>query len=299
MWFVGLIAGAMIGSLLPGGGMTLPGAALGLIAGAVYGARNNQQPDGSKNLDREISARLAELSARLSIVEQRMGMGAQPAIIAPPQSQPTKENATAEPVASEWVPQTPSSQPSELSVASPEAAPAIARESNSVSASKAGDAPVEPDDFSRLWHWLIRGNVLAKVGVVLLFFGVASGLRLAVQYGFMPISVRLALGAIAAIAMIWFGCNRVAKGMHEMFGHALQGGGFAILYLIVYFMLARYQMIGAAPAFLAFGSIGTVCVLMAARQNAQSLARLGISGAFLAPILASTGSGDYVVLFGY
>ena len=42
MWFVGLIAGAMIGSLLPGGGMTLAGAALGLIIGAVYGARNNQ-----------------------------------------------------------------------------------------------------------------------------------------------------------------------------------------------------------------------------------------------------------------
>ncbi|MBC8006668.1 MAG: DUF2339 domain-containing protein, partial [Prolixibacteraceae bacterium] len=46
-------------------------------------------------------------------------------------------------------------------------------------------------------------------------------------------------------------------------------------------------------------SIGAICLLMAARQNAQSLAALGISGAFLAPILASTGSGDYVVLFGY
>ena len=63
MWFIGLIAGAMIGSLLPGGGMVLAGAAVGLIAGAVYGARNNQQPDASKKLDHEISARLAEWSA--------------------------------------------------------------------------------------------------------------------------------------------------------------------------------------------------------------------------------------------
>ncbi len=29
MWFVGLIAGALIGSLLPGGGMVLAGAAVG------------------------------------------------------------------------------------------------------------------------------------------------------------------------------------------------------------------------------------------------------------------------------
>ncbi len=171
--------------------------------------------------------------------------------------------------------------------------------STSLPADGIAATPTAPDDFSRFWHWLIGGNILAKVGVVLLFFGVASGLRLAVQYGFMPVSVRLALGAIAAIAMVWFGHNRVAKGVHQIFGHALQGGGFAILYLIVYFMLARYQMMGAAPAFLAFAAIGAVCVLMAARQNAQSLAGLGISGAFLAPILASTGSGEYIVLFGY
>ena len=178
-------------------------------------------------------------------------------------------------------------------------APSIARDPAPLPTDESGAAAAPPDDILRLWRWLIGGNLLAKVGVVLLFFGVASGLRLAVQYGFMPVPVRLAMGAIAAIAMIWFGHNRVAKGMHQMFGHALQGGGFAILYLIVYFMLARYQLVGAAPAFLAFAAIGAVCVLMAARQNAQSLAGLGISGAFLAPILASTGSGDYVVLFGY
>ena len=299
MWFIGMIAGAMIGSLLPGGGMVLSGAAVGLIAGAVYGARNNQPRDGSKRFDREISAQLAELSARLTVVEQRMGLDPQPTATAPPRSQPATDDATAAPVANEWIPQTPPSQPSELSVAPAEAAPAIARETYSIAADETANASAEPDDFSRFWHWLIGGNILAKIGVVLLFFGMASGLRLAAQYGFMPVPARLALGAIAAMAMIWFGRNRVAKGMHEMFGHALQGGGFAILYLIVYFMLARYQLIGAVPAFLAFASIGAVCVLMAARQNAQSLAGLGISGAFLAPILASTGSGDYIVLFGY
>lgn len=300
MWFVGLIAGAMIGSLLPGRGMALAGAAVGLIAGAVYGARNNQQRGAPKKLDREISGRLAELSARLAIVEQRMGLDAQPTTTAPARSQSAADGATAAPVADEWIPQQPSSLSSPLSAATPEAPTAIPPESGTPRRiNTTADAPAEPDDFSRFWHWVIGGNILAKIGVVLLFFGVASGLRLAAQYGFMPIPVRLALGAITAMAMIWFGRNRVAKGMHEMFGHALQGGGFAIAYLIVYFMLARYQMIGTAPAFLAFAAIGTVCFLMAARQDAQSLAGLGISGAFLAPILASTGSGDYVVLFGY
>lgn len=300
MWFVGMIAGAMIGSLLPGGGMVLAGAAVGLIAGAVYGARHNQQRDTSKRLDPELSARFAELSARLTIVEQRLGIDAQSTAPAQAKTPPAADDAVAAPVVVEGIPQQPSPLSLPLSAATAEAPAAIPSESGAPRrVDTTADAPAMVDDFSRLWHWLIGGNILAKVGVVLLFFGVASGLRLAMQYGFMPVSVRLALGAIAAMAMIWFGRNRVAKGMHEMFGYALQGGGFAILYLIVYFMLAGYQMIGAAPAFLAFASIGTVCVLMAARQNAQSLAGLGISGAFLAPILASTGSGDYIVLFGY
>ena len=34
-------------------------------------------------------------------------------------------------------------------------------------------------------------------------------------------------------------------------------------------------------------------------QNAQSLAVLGASGGFLAPILASTGGGSHVMLFSY
>ncbi|HET9651832.1 MAG TPA: DUF2339 domain-containing protein, partial [Usitatibacter sp.] len=39
--------------------------------------------------------------------------------------------------------------------------------------------------------------------------------------------------------------------------------------------------------------------VLAVLQNAQSMAALGASGGFLAPILASTGTGSHVVLFGY
>ena len=290
MWFVGLIAGAMIGSLLPGGGMILAGAAVGLIAGAVYGARNNQQRDASKQVDPEASARFADLSARLTIIEHHLGIGAQSTPRTGTQTPHATNAAVVSPVEDERIPAQPSSPPLPSPVALPEAPAQIPN---------AADMRAEADFLSRFWRWLIGGNVLAKIGVVLLFFGVASGLRLAVQYGLMPVSVRLALGAIVAVAMIWFGHNRVAEGRHRMFGHALQGGGFAIVYLIVYFMLARYQMIGAAPAFLAFAAIGAVCILMAVRQDAQSLAGLGISGAFLAPILASSGSGEYIVLFSY
>jgi uncharacterized membrane protein len=299
MWFIGLIAGAIIGSLIPGAGMTLAGAILGLIAGAVYGARDIQRRDASTGAERELRARLAEFSARLAIIEQRLGLDVESAADSLPQSHAAADEVPVAAAANDLHPPAPVIEPSGLSVELAPADPAVAPRPGVAPDDKPVAAPTGSDDFLRLWRWLIGGNILAKLGVMLLFFGVASGLRLAVQYGLMPVSVRLAVGAIAAVAMIWFGHNRVAKVAHLMFGQALQGGGFALLYLIVYFMLARYQMIGAPSAFLAFASIGAACVLMAARQNAQSLAGLGISGAFLAPILASTGSGDYIVLFSY
>ena len=161
--------------------------------------------------------------------------------------------------------------------------------------------PDEPEPFV-LPSFLVKlfsGNILAKIGVVLLFFGVASALKLAVQHGMFPIPVRLLLGAVSAVAMVMFGWSRAQIPKHQMFGFALQGGGYAILYLLVYFMLARYQMISPTLAFIAYTLLGVSCTLFAAKQDSLSLAVLGISGAFLSPVLASSGSGDHVTLFSY
>lgn len=149
------------------------------------------------------------------------------------------------------------------------------------------------------WQRLLAGNILAKIGVVLLFFGVASALRLAADYGYLPVQLRLLLGAVGGAAMIAFGWAKFRQGAHQAFSIALQGGGFAILYLIVYFMLARYALLGAMPAFLFFALLGVACVLLAAAQEGVVLAVFGLAGAFFAPVLADAGSGDPMPLFAY
>ena len=150
--------------------------------------------------------------------------------------------------------------------------------------------------------WLSRlsaGNPLAKIGVVLLFFGVASGLKLAVEHGFFPLWLRLALVAVAGVGLVAFGFRKAREATHRGFGLALQGGGFAVLYLTGYFMLARYGMLSEGPAFVLFAVLGVACVLLAARQDGPALAVLGISGAFLAPVLAGGRSDTPLPLFSY
>ena len=140
---------------------------------------------------------------------------------------------------------------------------------------------------------------------MLLFFGIASGLRLAAEYGLMPVQLRLLLGAVWGVAMIVFGWTRTQAATapeqkaQRIFGLALQGGGFAILYLLVYFMLARYALLGDGAAFVLFALLGVACVLLAAKQEGELLAVSGIAGAFLAPVLAAAGGGDPTMLFAY
>jgi uncharacterized membrane protein len=164
------------------------------------------------------------------------------------------------------------------------------------SAAAAVDAPPA---WAALWSRLMGSNPLARIGVIVLFFGVASALRLAAQAGILPPGFRLAAAVAAGLVMIVAGWRMKGAGQRRMFALAVQGGGFALLYLAVYFALSAYGFITAGPAFGLFAALGVACALMAARQSAQILALLGLSGAFVAPMLASTGQGDHIVLFSY
>ena len=164
--------------------------------------------------------------------------------------------------------------------------------------------PAEQDnnDSSLLPDWLQgfwQGNPLVKVGIVLLFFGVASGLKLAVQHAVLPIWLRLILAACAGLGLLSFGYSRARQAKQRIFGLSLQGGGCALLYLVVYFMFARYTMIGQLPAFSLFALLGVSCVLLAVRQDGAVLAVFGVSGAFLAPVLAGGRSPTPLPLFLY
>lgn len=163
--------------------------------------------------------------------------------------------------------------------------------------------PQEPDVISRLLgtlkSWLFEGNVPVKVGVLVLFFGVAALIRYAVAEGYLsfPIQYRLggiALGCVAALAFAW----RV-RAQKPAFSLALQGGALGILLMVVFASFKPFQLLPAGMAFGLVVAIVAGCTLLAVLQRAQWLAALGFLGGYLAPVLISTGSGNHVALFSY
>lgn len=289
---LGLIAGAAHGEV-----EAFLGALAGLAAGLWVSARTAAR-------ERAVQDRLRELDDKTRWLYE--ALKARPAATAGPEGTSTVPDEAATTAGTEAAPAVAAAAVEPASV-STQAAPLDTLHAEGVRVSArplppAADA-AERDDLARplaaLWSRLMGSNPLARIGVIVLFFGVASALRLAAQAGWLPPELRLAAAVATGVAMIGFGLRLPGDGPRRMFALAIQGGGFALLYLAVYFALARYGFVGPAPAFLLFAALGVACAVCAARQSSQVLALLGLSGAFVAPMLASSGQGQYVVLFSY
>ena len=148
-------------------------------------------------------------------------------------------------------------------------------------------------------RWFTEGNVPVKVGVIVLFLGVAALLKYAADQGWLHVSmeIRLAGIAVAALGGLVFAWRK--RDSHRNFALSLQGGAIGVLILTVF---AAYRLYALLPAGLAFGLLVVIvagAAMLAVLQDAMALAVLAIVGGFLAPILISTDSGNHIALFTY
>ncbi|HQR22206.1 MAG TPA: DUF2339 domain-containing protein [Burkholderiaceae bacterium] len=145
--------------------------------------------------------------------------------------------------------------------------------------------------------WLLGGNTVARVGLLLLFIGVAFLLRYVAEHTHIPIEWRLTGVALGAIALLIVGWRLRSK--RPGYAITLQGGAIGILYLTVFAALRLYNVLPPVPAFALLAALAVLSGVLAVAQNARALAALGATGGFLAPILVSTGAGRIELLLSY
>jgi uncharacterized membrane protein len=153
------------------------------------------------------------------------------------------------------------------------------------------------DVLAKAKDWLLGGNSIVRLGLLILFVGLSFLARWAAGAGLFPIEVRLALIAVAGIALL--GVGFVRREVRLAFALALQGGGVAVLYLTAY---AAGPLFGVLPAMAVFGVMIAVCALgcaLALLQNAQGMAAVAFAGGFAVPLLVGKASPDPTALFAY
>ncbi|SDD86419.1 DUF2339 domain-containing protein [Aquimonas voraii] len=175
------------------------------------------------------------------------------------------------------------------------------------SAAPAAPAPGAPSTLrastrpvaETLLGWLFGGNLPVKLGVLVLFAGVAAALRYAAQQGMfeLPIGWRfIGIGATAIGALLFALGQRRSR---PAFSLSLQGGAMGVLLLCVFAAFRLYALLAPGVALAMVVMLVASAALLAVLQNAAALAVLGFLGGYLAPVLISTGSGDQVALFSY
>ena len=207
------------------------------------------------------------------------------------------------------VPQAAAIKVAELAKVAPAAAPAPAAPLPPKPAPTAPSkpAPATPNTPSWIAHpdglvakaknWLFTGNLVAKLGLLILFLGVSFLLKYVSAQVTVPIELRLAGIALADIALLaWAWRIRLKRPGISL---PLQGTALAILMLVTFGAFRLYELIPAGLAFAVLFVLTAFTCLLAVLQNAVWLAVFGIVGGFAVPLLVSTGSGNHIGLFSY
>ncbi|MFJ2694497.1 DUF2339 domain-containing protein [Pseudomonas sp. NPDC087336] len=161
--------------------------------------------------------------------------------------------------------------------------------------------PPEPSLIERAINaaraWLLGGNTVLRVGVVLLFLGLAFLLRYATEGMVVPIELRYA--GVAAVALGLLGLGWWLRSRNNEYALMLQGAAIAVLYLTVFAAMRLHPLLDPSAAFGLLVAVTVFSAILAITQNALGLAAAAALGGFAAPLLASTGAGSHVALFSY
>ena len=272
MWFLGAVAGAVLGAMLG----QIEGFFAGGLIGAVAGLMLGQLPRGRLDaLEQRVAALEQEMATARASAAALPGRAPDPVPAPEPARPPEPVRATEPPLAPR-----PEFRPEPQTAPRGEAAAAL-----------------QPSALETLWERLFSGNLVVKVGIVVLFFGVAFLLRYAYERVHVPIELRLTGVAAGAIALVNIGWR--LRRSRPGYALALQGGGVGLLYLVIFAAFRMFHLLPGPLAFILLVGMAVSSSALSVAQNSLSLAALGVSGGFLAPVLASTGQGSHVMLFSY
>ncbi|MFT3850093.1 MAG: DUF2339 domain-containing protein [Propionivibrio sp.] len=159
------------------------------------------------------------------------------------------------------------------------------------------EMPSPPAWAVKARDWLFGGNLVAKAGLLILFFGVSFLIKYAAARVTLPIEFRLCGIVLADIALLVWGWR--IRASRPAISLPVQGAALGILMLVTFGAYRMYDVIPGSLAFALLFVLTAFTCLLAILQDAVWLAVFGIVGGFAAPILTSTGQGSHIGLFSY
>ncbi len=144
---------------------------------------------------------------------------------------------------------------------------------------------------------IFGGNMLVKMGVLILFLGLAFLLRYTAERVTVPLELRYASVALVGAALQAFGW--LLRNKRRDYALVLQGAGIGVFYLTTLAAMKLHPLIPPTVGFVFLFAVALLSALLAVVQRAPVLAIVAALEGFAAPVLASTGTNNPVGLFSY
>lgn len=156
---------------------------------------------------------------------------------------------------------------------------------------------VKPPKKKRDIEKFVGENLLNKIGIGVLVLGIAYFVKYAIDNNWIGEVGRVAIGILSG-GLLTFLAHKIRK-TYKAFSSVLVGGAMTVFYYTIAIGFHDYQLFSQPVAFGLMVAITGFSVLLSVGYNKRELAILALVGAFSTPLMLSTGSGDYRILFTY
>ncbi|MEO1130403.1 MAG: DUF2339 domain-containing protein [Planctomycetota bacterium] len=230
-----------------------------------------------------LQSQLDHLAARLAAVEDHLGIGASPPVPAAP------------------APPQPAAEKTPAAISRPPGA--TRRDAMARLTSREPRHAVAPPQPQRLpkarparepWSLerLIGGQWFAIVGAVVIVVGVALGLKLAYDAGFfgrLPAGAKLGAASLFGALLLAAG-EMIRRRVNRYASAIVSASGVGVLYAAAYAAHGVYGMVGEGLGMALLACVSGLGIGLGVLTGFASLAAVALIGAYVAPVLLSTGA---------
>ena len=148
------------------------------------------------------------------------------------------------------------------------------------------------------WELFTGVKLFAGLGGLALFIGAGFFVKYSIDRNLIPPALRLAVSAMIGLALIIWS-SRINKERFSVLRHTLGAGGIGVLYSVVFAATLYYHYLSNPVGFGLLTIVSATAFVLAVFFRGIPISVLGALGAYLTPILVSTGQGSLFGLFVY
>lgn len=143
----------------------------------------------------------------------------------------------------------------------------------------------------------IGENLFGKIGILIFVIGIGFFVKYAIDNNWISEVMRTAMGFAIGGGMLALAYR--LRNNYRSFSSLLAGGACAVFYTTVAIAFHYYELFSQPIAFIILLSVTILMISISLLYDRRELALVALLGGFLAPFIASSGSGNYVALLIY